>query len=67
MWAISRIVASEGGTIKLENGELFSDGKRIVEPKIFKLLKYEEVKSGYLIEGKSTKIPPKHYFLKGGI
>ncbi|MBM3248495.1 MAG: signal peptidase I [Candidatus Omnitrophica bacterium] len=60
---IKRLIAKEGETVELKNGEIFIDGKKLDDPLIRKIYYYNRGDFGE--EGNAIKVPDNNYFVLG--
>lgn len=63
---IKRLIASDGETLRIKNGNIWVDGKLIDNPKVFQdIYYYNKPATPYGEEGKLIKVPEGNYFVLG--
>lgn len=60
---IKRIIGKPGDTVRIQGGEVFVNGKRLIEPYILKGVKTDA--RGFAREGEDIKVSSKNYFVLG--
>jgi len=60
---VKRVIGMPGETVRIENKQVFIDGKPLEEPYTF--FKDDEVLASYRDNFPAYKIPPRHYFCMG--
>lgn len=62
---IKRLIAMEGETVEIRNGDIYIDSQLIMDPRIKNIYYYNQMASEYGKAGQKVKVPKGHVFVLG--